>query len=84
MGKFGRYKHKRWEFQNELRFVLYAFPVNPYINENNPNISAIVAQSFKNNMPLPFEDYYMHINDEVFENMEITLSPLATDAKNHC
>lgn len=80
-GKFGRYKHKRWEFQNESRFVLYAFPVNPYINGNKPNISAIVAQSFKNNMPLPFEDYYMYINDEAFENMEITLSPLATDAQ---
>lgn len=80
-GKFGRYKHKRWEFQNESRFVLYAFPVNPYINGNNPIISTIVAQSYRNNKPLPFDDYYLHLKDDVFDNMEITLSPSATDAQ---
>ena len=34
-----------------------------------------------NNIVLPFDDYYMHLNDVVFEDMEITLSPSATDAQ---
>lgn len=81
MKPFGYYKHKRWSFQNESRFVLYVFPHNPLIDGEKPNISTIVAQCYLNNVPLPFDDYYLHLNDEVFEDMEITLCPSATDAQ---
>ena len=60
---------------------MYAFPFNFLIEGANPDISTIVTQNFLNNVPLPFEDYYMHLNDEVFESLEITLSPSATDAQ---
>ena len=78
---FGYYKHKRWEFQNESRFVLYAFPYNPLIEGANPEISTIATQSYLQNKPLPFDDYYMHLKDEVIQDIEITLSPSATDAQ---
>ena len=81
MKPFGYYKHKRWDFQNESRFVLYAFPYNPLIEGANPEISSIATQSYLTNKPLPFEDYYMHLNDTAFDDIEITLSPSATDAQ---
>lgn len=81
MKPFGYYKHTRWDFQNESRFVLYVFPYNPLVEGANPEISTIVTQSYLNNIALPFDDYYMHLNDVVFEDMEITLSPSATDAQ---
>lgn len=81
MKPFGYYKHKRWDFQNESRFVLYALPINPMLELNNPNISSIVAHGCLGNKPLPFDDYYMHLNETAYNNMEITLSPSATDAQ---
>lgn len=81
MKPFGYYKHKRWEFQKESRFVLYVFPLNPLLEGNNPEISSLVVQSYLGNKPLPFDDYYMNLNDVVFDDLEITLSPSATDAQ---
>ena len=81
MKPFGYYKHKRWDFQKESRFVLYAFPFNPLLECGNSNISTIVAKCLLNNAPLPFDDYYLHLDDTVIEDIEITLSPSATDAQ---
>lgn len=78
---FGYYKHKRWAFQNESRFVLYALPMNPLLEGGNPEISSIATQCILSNKLLPFTDYYMHLKDSVLQNIEITLSPSATDAE---
>lgn len=78
---FGYYKHTRWAFQNESRFVLYALPVNPLYEGNNPEISSLIIQSLLSNKQLPFEDYYLHLKEEVLNHIEITLSPSATDAQ---
>ena len=61
--------------------MLYVFPYNPLLEGANPNISTVIMQSYLNNKQLPFEDYYMHLNEDAFKNMEITLSPSATDAQ---
>ena len=68
MKLFGYYKNKRWEFQNETRFVLYILPFNPMLEGANPDI-------------LPFTYYDMKLKDEVLDKMEITLSPSASDAE---
>jgi len=81
MKQFGSYKNKRWEFQNETRFVLYAFPFNPLREGANPRISTIVAQSFLSNKPLSFKYYDMHLKEDAMETIEITLSPSVTDAQ---
>lgn len=78
---FGYYKNKRWAFQNETRFVLYAFPCNILKEGNNPEISTIFTNSILTNRLLPFSYYDMCLKDDAFETLEITLSPSATEAQ---
>lgn len=79
--QFGYYKHKRWEFQNESRFVICALPVNPLLEGANPEIGSLVMQCVLANRCLPFDKYDMHLKDEVLNSIEITLSPSSTDAQ---
>lgn len=79
MKPFGYYKNNRWKFQDEVRFVLYALPINPILEGENPEISSIVIQSLLGNKSLPFHYYDMNIKDDAFESLEITLSPSATE-----
>ena len=81
MKPFGYYKHKRWAFQNETRFVLYALPCNPMLEGANPEVSSLLMQSLLGNKSLPFTYYDMRLKDEVLDNIEITLSPSATKAQ---
>jgi hypothetical protein len=81
MKPFGYYKNKRWEFQQESRFVLYILPVNILREGANPEISSIVMQSLLNNKLLPFDFYDMNLKDEAMDKMEITLSPSASEAQ---
>lgn len=77
--KVGSYKNKRWAFQEESRFVIFFAPRNPlayfntdkYIPEQIRQIRAI-----KNNEGLSFSYYDMNLNEEAFENLVITMSPL--------
>lgn len=81
MKPFGYYKNKRWEFQDEVRFVLYSLPINPLLEGANPEISSIVMQSLLGNKSLPFHYYDMGLKDEVLNNLEITLSPSAKESQ---
>lgn len=81
MKPFGYYKNKRWEFQNETRFVLYALPCNPILQGANPDFSTIVAQSLLKNIPLPFTYYDMQLKDGALDELEITLNPSASEAE---
>ena len=81
MKPFGYYKNKRWEFQDEVRFVLYSLPINPLLEGVNPEISSIVMQSLLGNKSLPFHYYDMGLKDEIFNTLEITLSPSATESQ---
>lgn len=81
MKPFGSFKHKRWAFQQESRFVLYALPCNPFIEGANPELSSIVMNSLINNKQLLFAYYDLHLKDDVMENMSIMLSPSVTDSQ---
>lgn len=81
MKPFGYYKNKRWEFQNETRFVIYALPINPLLEGANPELSTIIINALLLNKSLPFKYYDMQLNNKALENIEITLSPSATDAQ---
>lgn len=78
--KVGSYKNKRWAFQEESRFVMFFAPGNPlayfntekYIPEQVRQIRAL-----KNNEGLKFSHYDMNLNEEAFENLVITMSPLS-------
>lgn len=78
---FGYYKNNRWKFQDEVRFVLCALPMNPILEGKNPEISSMVIQSLLGNKSLPFDYYDMRLKDNAFENLEITLSPSATESQ---
>lgn len=78
LGEIGKYKHKRWNFQHETRFVLTAFPKNPLLL--NPNmVGSIIINSLLQNEPLPIDHYFMYLRDEVLEDIEIVLSPEANE-----
>ena len=81
MKPFGSYKHKRWAFQKESRFVLYALPCNPLLNSANPNLSTIVINSLLQNKVLPFTHYDLRLKDDIIDNMTITLSPSVTNSQ---
>lgn len=81
MKPFGSYKHKRWAFQKESRFVLYALPCNPLLESANPDISSITINSLLQNKVLPFTHYDLRLKDDIMDNITITLSPSATDSQ---
>lgn len=78
-GEIGRYKHKRWTFQNESRFVLTILPFNPILCANQEDVGSLALNACVQNKELSFTKYFMHIDEDVLTNIEITLSPNATD-----
>lgn len=78
--KFGKKKHKIWQFQNEWRFLLYQI----LDRENLEKVMKLdlheAKEVFKKYL---FEyDYYDYkIRDFEFENMEIMLGPSTTSAE---
>lgn len=78
-GEVGRYKHRRWAFQEEVRFTLHIVPFNPFFEDMN-NIGTIAMNAYFQNRPLSFTKYYMHLEEKVLSNIEITLSPNSTES----
>lgn len=77
MGKLGKYKNLHWSFQNEWRYILSIIPFN--MGSSSENLVA-EFQATANKMRMgtaqqPFPYYDMHLTDDAFSDMEITLSP---------
>ena len=51
------------------------------LESSNPQMNSIVVQSLLNNKSLPFDYYDMKLKDDAFENLEISLSPSATESQ---
>lgn len=81
MKAFGSYKHKRWAFQKESRFVLYALPCNPLLESANPEISSLIVNSLLQNKVLPFTHYDLRLKEAIMNDMTITLSPSCTESQ---
>lgn len=82
--KVGSYKNKRWAFQEESRFVLLFLPGNPTASFNTPDFmkeQARFMEDIRLNKGLGFSHYDMHLSDEAFEHLVITMSPLCDDAQ---
>lgn len=78
LGKVGRYKHKRWSFQEETRFVISFLPINP-LRYKPDVVSSLVMEAYQSDRHVPFNSYYMHLRDDVFDNLEIVLNPMASE-----
>lgn len=74
---FGLYKQERWSFERESRFVLVIFPGTRFKDaESFLNGYKNMFFNAWNNGLIPSIDYYdMHLKDEVFIDMIVTLSP---------
>ena len=76
----GKYKHKRWAFQEETRFVITILPTNPLITNNPDEVGSAVINSLYSHLQLPFTSYYMNLKQSALNGMTITLNPAATKA----
>ena len=76
-GEIGKYKNKRWAFQEESRFRLLIIPFNPILC-NSDEVSTIAFNSIHNSVPVPISEYYLKLKKEALNNMEITLHPNVT------
>lgn len=76
-GEIGKYKNKRWAFQEESRFRLLIFPFNPLLC-NPDEVGTIAVNSIHNSVPVPISEYYLKLKQEALNKIEITLHPNAS------
>lgn len=79
--KVGKYKHKRWAFQEETRYAVTILPVNPLMVVNPDDIGTEMINALYNHIQLPFSSYFMNLKQSALNNMTITLNPSATKAQ---
>ena len=79
LGKVGIFKHLRWEFEKESRFILRIIPTSEEVSLfDAPKVAELVKEAFSTKLPPHFETYDMALKDDIFDDMEITLSPSLT------
>lgn len=81
LGELGKYKNLHWDFQSEWRYILNILPfdLNQPIEKSIADFQ-IIANKMKLGLEKqPFPYYDMHISDEAFADMGITLSPRISD-----
>lgn len=79
--EIGKYKNKRWEFQEESRFAVVIIPYNPLF-DSNPSVKYDKSLfTLYNNQELPFDSYFLKLKPEVLNSMTVTLSPSSGDAQ---
>ena len=78
-GIIGKYKNKRWAFQEESRFRLLILPFNPIII--GPELAgSVLVDLFMKSVPVPITEYFLKLKTEVLNKIEITLHPNATQS----
>jgi hypothetical protein len=77
LAQLGKHKRIYWGFQKEWRYVLILLPIawheedkKPF-SDNKRRISTIENTFFY----IPFKFYYLRLNDQAFNTMQIVLSP---------
>ena len=76
-GDIGKYKQKHWAFEKETRFFLFILPGMKFNMSQDINkvwnqwLYDVWTKNIKNTI----SDYYMHLKDNIFDDMEIVLSP---------
>lgn len=75
--KVGSYKHSRWSFEEETRFVLLIFPGGRFKTaaEFSSNYNSLLYNSWSKGIEPPIKFYDMKLKDGIFDNMEVTMSP---------
>ena len=80
---FGLYKHERWAFQKEFRFVLFICPIvdsNKLPNKiMHESINHALMKYIQADWKSPLKDFFVRLDPISKENMEITLGPHCTE-----
>lgn len=83
--KVGSYKHKRWAFQEESRFVMFFMPGNsfPFQHDGEKlfSVQRQIIRDVKNNKSLNFSYYDLNLSENAFDHLVITMSPFCNDAQ---
>lgn len=79
IGKLGNYKKTYWDFQNEWRYILRFAPIGFKPFSEYPLYYTLNAYDIYNVNPLPFNYYYLKLEETSLETMEVTLSPKISD-----
>lgn len=80
LGEMGKYKSSHWKFQSEWRLRFIILPGTPLPKDIATNKSSMesylaAASGFLEGRPLGFDEYYLELDDDAFQEMEITLGP---------
>lgn len=78
-GEIGKYKNRRWSFQEESRFRLVILPFNPILSDPDM-VSTIAVNTIHHSVPVPISQYFLRLKQSALDNMEITLHPNATES----
>ena len=66
LGKVGIFKHLRWEFEKESRFVLRIIPTSEKVSLFNARkVAELVKETFATKLPPHFETYDMALKDDI-------------------
>ena len=81
--EIGRYKNKRWAFEEETRFFLFIIPGMNFEmgSQVTMDFNQHLYDVWTNNIKNTITYYDMHLKDNIFDDIEITLSPNITVAK---
>lgn len=78
--KIGIYKHKKWEFQKECRFILHIYPFKKSDFES-PNANYLIHNALESGKELGFNHHDLALDPEKLKNISIRLGPLTTEAE---
>lgn len=74
--KVGIYKKKVWEFQQEWRYIIRTIPGE---KQGDFSDQQIIVENLKGGYNIGQNKLFFSISNDAFENMEITLGPMATE-----
>ena len=74
-----RFKHKRWSFEEESRFIINIWPRDS--NRSLFKMGDWMYKALMEGIELPFKNYFLYLKDNVFDDLEIRLSPNIPESK---
>ena len=78
----GKYKRRNWEFQHELRYVIYMAPYSMRELKNCKNDvdqRKLIDRIEDTKIKEPYNRFFLELSDEALNNIEILLGPKVKD-----
>lgn len=86
--KIGIYKRINWRFQNEIRYIIrmkcitYNEIKKLYTEKRIPNFEKIIEERYSStSLNAPYKDFFLELDPNSIENIEILLGPKTTEAQ---